>query len=165
MIKIANSYTLDAPRENIWPLIFDPASLMNLIPGCEQIEQVSPLEYRGRIQLRLTALVAAYETYVKLIEYEEPHYCHFEGEVNGPTGSIIGTASFKLKKEVDNQTTIEYEGQAMITGLLANLSPRFIEGVTRTLINQGLARLNTCACATGAGKRLQAQTAANPTAD
>jgi hypothetical protein len=40
----------------------------------------------------------------------------------------------------------------MITGALAKLSPRFVEGVAQTLINLGLANLN---------KQLRAQLAAS----
>ena len=37
---------------------------------------------------------------------------------------------------------IEYQAKGMITGALAKLSPRFVEGVSQTLIKLGLANLN-----------------------
>jgi hypothetical protein len=52
-----------------------------------------------------------------------------------------------------NQTIIDYEGQAMIGGALARLNTRFIEGVAKTLIDQGLAKLN---------QQVQAEAAVNP---
>ncbi len=140
-MKVAGSYTFDSARENIWPLIYDPISLMNLIPGCEQLEQVNPNEYRGQVQVRLPAMADTYTTYVKLIELDEPRYCRFEGEVNGSAGSMSGTAAFELNT-VDSQTILEYEGQALITGPLARLDSRFVEGIAQTLIKQGLAKLS-----------------------
>jgi len=140
-MKITGSYTLDGPRQDIWPLIHDPSSLVSLIPGCEQLNQISPTEYRGQVQLRLPAVAGAYTTYVKLIEDEAPRYCCFEGKVEGPAGSVSGTASLKLEP-VDTQTSLEYEGQAMIIGPLARLDSRFAEGIVQTLITQGLAKLN-----------------------
>ena len=140
-MNVAGNYTFDGPRESIWPLIYDPTSLVSLIPGCEQLEQVSPDEYRGQVHVRLPAVAGTYTTFVKLVERDEPHYCRFEGEVNGATGSMRGTASFTLKT-VDAQTILEYEGQALITGPLARLDCRFLEGVVQALIKQGLAKLN-----------------------
>jgi len=140
-MKITGSYTLDGSRKNIWPLIHDPISLVSLIPGCEQLDQISPTEYRGQVQLRLPAVAGSYTTYVKLIEDEAPRYCCFEGKVEGPAGSVSGTASFKLES-VDAQTLLDYEGQAMIVGPLARLDSRFAEGIVQTLIKQGLAKLN-----------------------
>jgi carbon monoxide dehydrogenase subunit G len=140
-MKITGNYTLNGSRQDIWPLIHDPISLVNLIPGCEQLDQISPDEYRGQLHLRLPAVAGAYTTYVKLIEYEALGYCRFEGRVEGPAGSVSGTASFKLEP-VDTQTVLEYEGQAMIIGPLAKLDSRFAEGIVQTLIKQGLAKLN-----------------------
>ena len=61
--------------------------------------------------------------------------------MNGGPGAVNGTASFKLS-EAGGQTTINYEGQGLITGPLARLNDRFIEGIANTLINQGLAKLS-----------------------
>jgi carbon monoxide dehydrogenase subunit G len=47
-----------------------------------------------------------------------------------------------LKEVEHSDSLIEYEANAMITGALAKLSPRFVEGIARTLINLGLANLN-----------------------
>ena len=140
-MKVAGSYILDGTREYIWPLIHDPASLVTFIPGCEQLEQISSDEYRGQVRIRLPAVGGAYTTYVKLIERDEPNYCCFAGEVNGSAGSVSGTASFRLKA-MDAQTLLEYEGQALISGPLARLDSRFVEGIAQTLIKQGLAKLN-----------------------
>ncbi|MCQ3972905.1 MAG: hypothetical protein DPW09_05575 [Anaerolineae bacterium] len=142
LMKIANHYTFTVPRERIWPLIYDPAALAGLIPGCEKLEQVSPDEYRGQIQLRLPAVVGTYQTYVKLVEREEPNYCLFEGEVSGAPGSVKGTASFKLESISEAETLMTYEGQGVISGPLGQLNSRFIEGIANTLIKQGLHKLN-----------------------
>jgi carbon monoxide dehydrogenase subunit G len=141
-MKIANHYTFNAPRNRVWPLIYDPTALVSLIPGCESLEQVSPDEYRGQIQLRLPAVVGTYETYVKVLERQEPGYCLLAGEVNGGPGSIKGIASFKLEAISEQETLIAYEGQGIISGPLGQLNSRFIESITNTLIKQGLARLN-----------------------
>ena len=142
IMKIANQYTFTASRERVWPLIHDPSALASLIPGCESLEQVSPDEYRGQIQLRLPAVVGTYQTYVKVLEHQDPGYCLFAGEVNGGPGSIKGTASFKLEAIGEQETLMAYEGQGVISGPLGQLNSRFIEGIANTLIKQGLARLN-----------------------
>jgi 2-furoyl-CoA dehydrogenase large subunit len=123
-------------------LIYDPAALAGLIPGCEKLEQVSPDEYRGQIQLRLPAVVGLYQTHVKLLEREEPSYCLFAGEVSGSPGTIKGTASFRLQALNEHETLMAYEGQAVISGPLGQLNSRFIEGIANTLIKQGLDKLN-----------------------
>jgi uncharacterized protein len=139
-MKISGESQLDAPRETIWPLIFDPSSLLNLIPGCDSVEQISPDEYRCRMTLRVPAIAGSYEARVKVLEYEEPSFCRIRGEATGPGGGVQGQANFRLAPEGD-QTRIEYLGDALISGPLAGMNPRFAEGVAQTMIRQGLARL------------------------
>ncbi len=141
-MKMTGNYILNAPKEDVWELIHNPASLMEIIPGCQSVEQVSPTEYRGHIQMKLPAIVGEYTTYVKLTDFHEPDYCHFKGEVSGAPGAITGTASFNLLEETNLQTRIEFSGQGLITGPLARLNDRFAEGIAKTLINQGLAQLD-----------------------
>lgn len=142
MVKIVGSYKLEAPMGKVWPRIFDPQSLMDLIPGCQQLEQVGPDEYRGQVQVGVAAVSGTYETTVRVVERDPPHRCQFEGEVTGPTGSIKGTASFVLEEVNQGSSFIEYEAEAMITGALAKLNSRFVEGIAQTLVNRGLANLN-----------------------
>jgi uncharacterized protein len=152
-MNIAGSYDLDAPAERIWPLIFDPAELLQLIPGCEQIEQISPGEYRGRLNLRVAAVGGTFQTTLKIIDQQPLSYARFEGEAAGPGGVIKGQATFRLS-EAGPQTNLTYEGQALITGPLGNLNSRLVEGVAQALIHQGLDKLNA---------QLQAQAAASLT--
>jgi carbon monoxide dehydrogenase subunit G len=140
-MKITGNYTFQVPRARVWPRIFDPASLLGLIPGGKNLAQISPREYHGQIEINLAAVSGSYDTLVTILERKEPDYCRFKGEVDGPTGLITGTAAFTLR-EVQEETILDYEGQGVITGALAKLSARFIEGIVKTLINQGLARLN-----------------------
>jgi len=139
-MKISGQSTLDATADSIWPLIFDPRSLMELLPGCEQMKQVGPDEYSGRMTLRIPAVSGTYSTWVKVQQADPPRYCQLLGEATGPSGSVSGQASFTLQPEGD-RTRIEYQGDAQISGPLAGMNQRFAEGVAQTLIRQGLAKL------------------------
>ena len=141
-MQFAGSYVLDVSPESIWPHIFEPELLMRLIPGCQSVEQVSPVEYRTTVDIGLPAIVGKYDASVKLLDYLKPSWCRFKGLVEGNTGHISGTASFTLQEVNRHKTEIQYEATAIISGHLGKLKGRFIQGVAQTLINQGLSRLN-----------------------
>lgn len=156
-MKVSGEYILDASCQQIWPKINNPAELVQLIPGCEKIEQVDTNEYRGRIILSVPVVAGAYETTVKIIELDEPNSCIFAGEVSGPSGMIRGQAAFRLIFLEPERTRLEYEGSAIISGALAKMSPRYAEGLAQTLIQQGLEQLNTQLKAESAGQSIAAQ--------
>lgn len=140
-MDISGSYILNAPTERVWPLIFNPNSLISLVPGCQQLDQVNPDEYRGQMSVGVAAVRGKYDTLVKITEADAPNYCAFKGQITGPTGTITGQASFSLK-QVKQNTKLEYHAQAMITGALGTISPRILESIAKTFINQGLGKLN-----------------------
>jgi carbon monoxide dehydrogenase subunit G len=140
-MKIAGSYTLVSPRRLVWPLIFDPAALLELVPGCDQIQADGPDSYRGIITLRLPAVSGSYRTAIRIVDRREPEFCRFDGEAAGSGGSVTGQATFTLR-EVGDGTIVDYDGDAIIAGPLAGMNSRFIEGVAQTLIRQGLGRLD-----------------------
>ena len=144
-MKISGEQTVDAPREAVFAAICDPQTLLEVIPGCQEISQVSADEYRARIALRLPAVVGTYDTWVRLVQAEPPAYGELEGRMVGRAGTIAGRAAFRLA-EVDAETVVEYVGSAIISGPLARLDSRFIEGLAKSIVGEGLARL---------GERLQ----------
>lgn len=144
-MKVNGSQTIEARREDVFDAICDPHTLLEVIPGCQEISQVSADEYHARIALRLPAVVGTYDTTVRLVRAERPSFGELEGRLVGRAGTIAGRAAFRLA-EVDDETVVEYVGTALISGPLARLDSRFFEGFARSLVDEGLARL---------GERLQ----------
>jgi uncharacterized protein len=140
-MRIAGSYTLASPRQRVWPMLLDPAVLLELIPGCDRIEADGPGAYRGAITLRLPAVSGVYRTAIKILDQREPEFCLLDGEAAGSAGTVKGQATFTLR-EAGGGTIVEYGGDAVISGPLAGMNPRFVEGVAQQLIKQGLGRLD-----------------------
>lgn len=137
MINLTGSYLFRANRRDVWPLIFDPNSLIQLVPGCQQLNQISENEYKGVIQVGIASVSGIYETYVRIVEAIPYEYCHLHGDVSGGTGTINGEAKFNLMDD-DERTFLQYEGSALITGALATMNPRFLVGVIQALVRLGM---------------------------
>jgi len=140
VLTFRGSHVFPASPALVWWHIFEPASLAKLIPGCQQLTQVSPDEYHGIIRVGIAAVSGTYRTQVKIKEQRYPEYCSFDGVVDGPTGAIKGSVTFTLREADGRCTELSYEAQAMISGALATLSGRLIESVARSLINQSFTR-------------------------
>jgi carbon monoxide dehydrogenase subunit G len=139
-MKIAGQQCVDTPCEAIWPLIFDPGALLQLVPGCDQVEQTESDHYRACLTLRVPALAGSYEILIRVVEKQAPSFCRLEGHARGPAGGVQGQGVFKLAPQ-GQQTLIEYNGEAYLSGPLGGMHPRFAEGVAQTLIRQGLNKL------------------------
>ena len=139
-MKISGKACVNAPCEAIWKLIFKPSALLELVPGCDQVEQVAPDEYRASLTMRVPALAGNYAILIRILESEAPQFCRLAGRAHGPTGGVQGTGTFTLLPQ-SQQTRIDYDSEIQISGPLAGMHPRFVEGVAQTLIREGLAKL------------------------
>jgi carbon monoxide dehydrogenase subunit G len=139
-MRISGKADVNAPCEAIWKLVFNPGALLQLVPGCDQVEQVAPDQYRANLTMRVPALAGSYEILIQILEAEAPRFCRLAGSAHGPSGGVQGTGTFTLLAH-GKKTHIDYDGEAQVSGPLAGMHPRFAEGVAKTLIQQGLIRL------------------------
>ncbi len=141
-MRIAGSHRFDAPIEAVFDAIHDPATLLAIIPGCQDVHRLSETEYRARLALRLPGLSGGFDTAVRVLEAERPHRSRIAGRVDGLGGSIDGEAVFTLRVDGE-RTTLDYAGEAVVGGPFGRLDSRFAEGFARSLIDHGLAQLET----------------------
>jgi carbon monoxide dehydrogenase subunit G len=139
-MKISGKASVNAPCEALWSLIFNPSALLQLVPGCDQVDQVAPDQYQATLTMRVPALAGSYEIFLKIMESEAPRFCRLTGNARGPSGVVQGTGTFALLPQ-GRKTRINYDSEIQISGPLAGMHPRFIEGVAQTLIRQGLKKL------------------------
>ena len=141
MLNIQGNSIIEAKPDQIWARLFEVDLLIHLIPGCKDLKQINANEYQGQIQIGVAAVQGTYDTRIFVNQHDETYVCDLEGDVYGPTGTVRGNGFFQLK-EVAEGTNIEYKAKALISGALARLNHRFIEGVVNTLIKQGVKKLN-----------------------
>ncbi len=140
-MKLAGSYTFDAPRESVWELLMDPTVLQRIIPGCERLEEVGPDTYSADIKLGIANIRGDYTGTVKISEQQPPASYHMEGEGRGKPGFAKGSGGLELT-EVDGKTAMRYQADVQVGGPVAGIGQRLIEASAKSIINQSLKALS-----------------------
>jgi carbon monoxide dehydrogenase subunit G len=140
-VNVHGTAALAAPPVAVFRAICDPGVLLEIIPGCEAVQQVGPAEYRGVLTLRLPGVTGSYRTDVRLVDVAAPGHAGMEGHLEGTMGTIDGRADFTLAGSGAG-TVLDYRGTGVIQGPLARLDSRFAERLAETLIAQGLRALD-----------------------
>jgi carbon monoxide dehydrogenase subunit G len=140
MINISGSYKFETARDEIWPLLFDVDTLMDLIPGCYSLEKIGEDEFQGQIRVGLAGMSGNYDTIIRVVDSVPPRHCRLSGKVSGKTGVIKGNANINLR-EAEKACLFLYQAEGIITGALATFNPRYIEGIVQTLLKMGISKL------------------------
>jgi carbon monoxide dehydrogenase subunit G len=139
-LKITGSYTIDAPREQVWAALNDIDVLARIVPGCERLEQVGDNEFEGKVKIGIQSIKGTYSGKIRLEDIRPPEHYKLVASGRSASGVVDGAGLVDLAEQ-DGKTVLTYTGDAQIGGTLASVGQRLIEGASRQLINQSLKAL------------------------
>ena len=122
---------LPANREAVWAKLNDPAVLKSCIPGCEQLDMLSPTEFQAIATVKVGPVKARWKGKVKLADLDPPNSYRISGEgEGGVAGFAKGNAKVSLADK-DGGTLLSYNVEAQIGGKLAQLGQRLINSAAK----------------------------------
>ena len=131
---------LNASQEAVYAKLNDPAVLKACIPGCEELDMVSPTEFVAVSVMRIGPVKAKWKGRVKLSDLDPPNGYKITGEgEGGVAGFAKGGASVSLS-EKDGGTALKYDVEAQIGGKLAQLGQRLIAGAAKKMADDFFAK-------------------------
>jgi carbon monoxide dehydrogenase subunit G len=80
-MQIKDSFTIAAPQEKVWEIMFDIPRLSQCVPGIESVEVVDDKTYRGKLVIKVGPIKSQFSGTVTLTDVVEPH--KIEGTVEG----------------------------------------------------------------------------------
>jgi carbon monoxide dehydrogenase subunit G len=139
-LKITGSYTIDAPREQVWAALNDMEVLARIVPGCERLEQTAENEFEGTVKIGIQSIKGTYSGKIRLEDIQPPHHYKLVASGRSANGVVDGSGTVDLAEQ-DGKTVLTYGGDAQIGGTLASVGQRLIEGASKQLINQSVKAL------------------------
>ncbi len=121
------------PRDAVYKALNDPEILQASIPGCESLTRVSDTEMEATVVVKFGPVKASFNSEVTLNTEGEPERFSLTGKGDaGIAGFAKGGADVVLKEQ-DDQTVLNYEVQIDISGKLAQVGSRLVEGTCKRL--------------------------------
>jgi carbon monoxide dehydrogenase subunit G len=120
-MKIEDEFTVAAPIERTWEAIKDPRVVGPCLPGCEEIEELSPTTYRARVGVKVGPISARFVVEVEVIEETPPTriVSVTRGEEGGKASNVRADNVVTLTPTADGATAVRYESEVTVTGRLA----------------------------------------------
>jgi carbon monoxide dehydrogenase subunit G len=141
-IEVRETFQVEAPIDAVWRFVMDPHKVATCIPGAELEEVVDDRTFLGSVRVKVGAITARYKGRVQLTEVDEKaHIAQMvaEGRETGG-GTAKGTMSSRLRSLPDGQTEIVTEASVDLTGRVMQMGRGMIQGVSRQLFQQFVAR-------------------------
>jgi uncharacterized protein len=141
-MKVLGQIRVRAPREAVFNALQDAAFFASCIDGVKQLAQIDPAHYNAVFETTIAYMKFRFKLAIEVIREEPPSV--LEARVGGTPLGIVGrltAASLtRLTQEVD-ETKIEYEIEAALTGKLGSLGQPVLWSKAKEMEKQFATRL------------------------
>jgi 2-furoyl-CoA dehydrogenase large subunit len=134
------SFDIAAPPEDVWRALLDPDSLHAVIPGCRRLDVVATNAYRAEVSLGVGPVRGRFVAQVRLSDLDAPRSGRLSGTLDGPLGAASGEGQVHLAAN-ENGTRINYDYTVTVSGKVAAVGGRLLDGATQVLMRQFFERL------------------------
>ena len=135
-MEMTGERLIGAPRGQVWAALNDPEVLKASIPGCEEIEKVSDTELTAKVVQKVGPVKATFHGEVELSDIVEGQSYRISGRgKGGAAGGATGGANVRLE-DAEGGTRLSYEVEAKVTGKIAQLGARLIDGFAKKMADQ-----------------------------
>lgn len=144
-LTASGSVNLPAAPEAVFRVLLDPAALAKVIPGCHTLERIGDNRYRTDVILGVGMVKARYAAEIALTELDPPHSLRLSGTGLSALGSARGTGVVTLEP-AGAGTRLSYDYAAEVSGKVAAVGGRMLEGAAKIVLKQLFDALGRQAC-------------------
>jgi carbon monoxide dehydrogenase subunit G len=139
-MQMSGEQLIAAPRERVWAALNDPEVLRRSIDGCESLDKLSDTSFSARVVARIGPVKAPFAGKVTLSDIDPPGSYTISGEGGGGgIGMARGSASVTLIDQ-GGATRLSYAVTAEVSGKLAQIGSRLIDGAARKMADDFFGR-------------------------
>jgi uncharacterized protein len=135
-VKLSGDATLHAPIDRVWTALNDPAVLVRTIPGCERLESTGPDAYRMVLTAGVASIKGTYAGEVQLSDQREPNSFLMTASGAGGPGTVSTEVRVLLAEAGDGATTLTYDADAVVGGVIAGVGQRMLVGVAKKMAGE-----------------------------
>jgi len=151
-LNMAGSVDLPATPEQVYAVLLDPDALVKVIPGCHALSRVGENHYRADVTIGIGLVKARYAAEIRLTDLQPPHGLSLGGSGISSLGAAQGAGKLRLEA-IESGTRLHYDYSASVSGKVAAVGGRMLEGAAKIILRQLFEQLGRQAGGEGAAVR------------
>ncbi len=135
-MQFQGTVQIEAPRERVWTFLMDPEQVGGCGPGVESIEVIDGDHFKAKAKVGVGFISARFVVEMTVAERSEPDLAVLKAHGQAPGSAVDATASMRLAGPPEGPTTMDWSADVTISGTLASVGARMIEGTANKMIGQ-----------------------------
>ena len=130
---------IDAPRDRVWAFVMDPNQVGQCGPGVESIEVIDDTHFKASAKVGIGFISARFVVNMEFAEVTPPDAATIKAHGQAPGSAVDATAQMRLSDGETGGTTMDWSADVTISGTLASVGARMIEGTADKMIGESFA--------------------------
>ena len=127
---------INAPRDKVWAFLIDPNQVGSCGPGVESIEVIDDTHFKATAKVGVGFISARFVVNMELVDLEAPDKANIKAHGQAPGSAVDATATMNLSDGEGGGTRMDWLADVAISGTLASVGARLIEGTANKMIGQ-----------------------------
>jgi uncharacterized protein len=142
-MQFSGTVDIAAPRERVWEFLMDPNMVGSCGPGVQSIEIVDADHFKIKAKVGVGFINATFATHCEFIERVPLERARISARGSAPGSAVDAVGEMNLREGADGHTTMDWAATVNISGTLASVGARLIEGTAHKLIDQTFGCIKT----------------------
>jgi carbon monoxide dehydrogenase subunit G len=135
-MKFEGTVDIAAPRDRVWAFVIDPNQVGQCGPGVESIEVIDDTHFKATAKVGIGFISARFVVNMEMAEQAPPDRAVIKAHGQAPGSAVDAIASMSLSDGESGGTRMDWDADVTISGSLASLGARLIEGTANKMIGQ-----------------------------
>jgi carbon monoxide dehydrogenase subunit G len=135
-MQFQGTVSIAAPRDRVWAFLIDPNQVGSCGPGVESIEVIDADHFKAKAKVGVGFISARFAVDMTVAERAEPDLAVLAAHGQAPGSAVDATARMALSGPAGGPTTMDWSADVTISGTLASVGARMIEGTANKMIGQ-----------------------------
>ena len=139
-MKVDGVKELSAPRDVVWKVLNDPASMAKLMPGVESFEVADDTHWTANVKVPLGLGGLKMKMNFEKAEEREPEFARLVAKGNG-VGAIMNMDTAFTLSENGSGTSMKWEADVKIAGPVGSMGQRVLQPIINQQVENVLTAL------------------------
>jgi carbon monoxide dehydrogenase subunit G len=142
-MRFEGTVEIAAPRDKVWSFVTDPAQVGQCGPGVESVEVIDDSHFKAKAKVGIGFISARFNADGEMIIIAAPEHAEVKIHGQAPGSAADAVATMRLRHGDEGMTIMDWAADVNISGTLASVGARLIEGTANKLIGQTFACMKT----------------------